>query len=257
MRFSWRDAPLRSHDHWFAKMRGSNPDKPGKNLKPETSAPTLADVWAGPLAVATALSSQPLLDGFVATSASVEAQTSFDDFSGPRNHDLLLIGKAQGGVTVVSVEAKVNEEFGSTISGYRTSASKKDTASNAGKRLDGLLAAIATKPDVDEQDVVDLRYQLYTGAAGVIAAGVDVGAEQVVFLVHELAPDGADAAAHARNANDLRAFMKQVFEVDTPTPQDAPWCVGPLEFVGSERLDPSIRLFIGCVVTDLRSTRFS
>jgi len=254
VRFTWRNSPLPSHDEWFSRIRGSNPEKSGKNFKWGTSAPTLADVWAGPLAVATALNGQPTLEGFVATSASVEAQTSFDEFSGPRNHDLLLIGEAEGGVTVVSVEAKVNEELSGTVRGYRASASKNDASSNAGKRLDGLLAAIATKSDVEEQDVAELRYQLYAGVAGAVAAGVDAGAAQVVFLVHELAPDGAVAAAHAQNADDLQAFMKHVFEVDPP--QDAPWCVGPLDFVGSKRLDPSIRLFIGCVVTNLRSSRF-
>lgn len=254
MRFTWRNSPLPSHDEWFSRIRGSNPEKSGKNFKSGTSAPTLADVWAGPLAVATALNGQPTLEGFVATSASVEAQTSFDDYSGPRNHDLLLVGEAQGGVTVVSVEAKVAEPFADTVAQKRASATNQAAASNAGRRLDRLLTAVAATPDVEEQDVAELRYQLYTGVAGAIAAGVDAGAEQVVFLVHELAPDGADAAAHTRNAGDLRAFVTRVFGVDPP--KDASWCVGPLEFVGSERLDPSIRLFIGCVVTDLRSTRF-
>lgn len=248
MSFFWRTSPLASHEQWFKNIGA-------KNTRPGTSAPTLADVWAGPLAVTEALESVEDLRGFVWQSASVEAQTAFDEHPGGlRNHDLLLTGNAAGGPTVVSIEAKVDERFDKTITAYRDAARRTvaaGKASNAEARLDGLLDAFA--PEADAAALLELRFQLFSGVAGAVAAAADAGAAQAVFLVHELITDQSSDAPRADNAEDLRDFASVVFGLDVPS--SGPWC-RRAEFTGNARLDPKIAFYVGKVTTRLTSDRF-
>lgn len=248
MAFFWRTSPLTSHEQWFKNI-GT------KNTQPGTSAPTLADVWAGPLAVMETLESVEALHDFVWQSASVEAQTAFDEHRGGlRNHDLLLTGNAAGGPTVVSIEAKVDERFGETLAAYRDAAHqtiKAGKASNAEARLDGLLDAFA--PEADAKALHELRFQLFSGVAGAVAAAVDAGAAHAVFLVHELITDQSEGVRRAENAADLRAFASLVFGLDVPA--SGSWC-RRVTFKGNTRLDPKIALYVGKVTTRLTSDRF-
>ena len=109
MRAFWRgEQPLDSHAQWRGKL--------GKNSKQGTSAPTLAAVWGGPVELMGALRHQPEFEGLRLTHVVVEAQSSVDEFSGPRNHDLVARGELPSGESVViCVEAKAGESFGATV----------------------------------------------------------------------------------------------------------------------------------------------
>ncbi len=90
MRAFWRgDKPLHSHAEWRGKL--------GKNSKQGTSAPTLAAVWGGPVELMGALRHQPEFEALRLTHVVVEAQSSVDEFSGPRNHDLVARGELPSG----------------------------------------------------------------------------------------------------------------------------------------------------------------
>ncbi len=207
------------------------------------------------MAVRSVLAHVPGLNDFTVTAASVEAQTSFDgNPRGPRNHDLLLTGSATVGGVVVSVEAKAGEPYAETLGNYLASAT---THEGSGKeaRLRGLVDALAPHLSLDDPMVRGLRWQLFTGLAGAVAAATDSQATHAVFLIHELVTDRNTAGRRAVNDEDLKAFGVLVFERDLPA-GDASWCVGPLAIRGSDRLDPSVKLYLGKAVTDLRPRRF-
>src|SRR3954447_25884550 len=118
MRASWRgEKPLRSHAEWRGKL--------GKNSKQGTSAPTLAAVWGGPVELMGALRHQPEFEGLRLTQVVVEAQSSVDAFSGPRNHDLVARAELPSGESVViCVEAKAGERFGATVKQQTSAAAR-------------------------------------------------------------------------------------------------------------------------------------
>ena len=139
MRAYWRaEQPLDSHEQWRGKL--------GKNSKQGTSAPTLAAVWGGPVELMGALRHQPGFEGLRLTQLVVEAQSSVDEFSGPRNHDLVARGELPSGeCVVICVEAKAGESFGATVKQQTSAAAaraksvadKDGKTSNAPERLGG------------------------------------------------------------------------------------------------------------------------
>src|SRR3954454_5234491 len=162
MRAFWRgDKRLRSHAEWRGKL--------GKNSKQGTSAPTLAAVWGGPVELMGALRHQPAFEGLQITRLVVEAQSSVDEFSGPRNHDLVAWGELPSGERVViCIEAKAGESFGATVKQQTAAAARaKSVAEKAGKtsnaleRLNGLLERFVDYP-TSEPRVQNMRYQLLT-----------------------------------------------------------------------------------------------
>lgn len=255
MRVSWRNdrAQLLSHAEWHARL-----DR--KNRRQGTSAPTLAAVWAGPVDLYGALHQQPALTGLVIDEVLVERQSSVDDFSGPRNHDLVLRGHLPNreGV-VVCVEAKAGEDFGPTVARQAKVAAaakaKADDAarpgklktSNASARLEGLLKRFVRYP-VAEQRVQDLRYQLLTALAGTVSEAKGHGAHHAVLMVHEFLTDQRDdEGIIEEHEQDLGNFCTTVFDVEPPGRQQTPWCVEvPDETRG-------VRLYLARAITDLRA----
>src|SRR4051794_22156244 len=119
-----------------------------KHWKPLRSAYELARAWVdgdGAAAVRRALDANPDLTGFVPESAVAEAQTRFDAYGGPRNHDLLIHGTVDAGSVTVSVEGKADETFGQTVAQYAQAANAKRArgeGTNAPERLASLVPAI-------------------------------------------------------------------------------------------------------------------
>jgi len=119
MEMYWRDRDqVRGCEDWFGKIAS-------KDYAEGRSALSLAQAWCGPIALAGVLSLHPDLGAFNPARGVVEAQTQFDEFTGPRNHDLLLVGDAAGGRTVVSIEAKADEPSAQSIGTYRKDAEAK------------------------------------------------------------------------------------------------------------------------------------
>jgi hypothetical protein len=223
------------------------------------SAMELARAWttgSGAADLAALLDRHPAISGFVPTRAVAEAQTAFDSYrGGRRNHDLLVIGKTAGGSTVVAVEAKADESFGERVRVYRDAAHRRRDAGEttfAPERLTDLVSAVAGRP-IDEQ-LLDLRYQLFSAVAGTVAAAVDHHASQAVFVVHEFATPLTTAVNRRRNAQDLAAFIDEIFPGVPGDRSGDAWLVGPAHLHGSPRLPADLPLYLGKLVTPTDSS---
>jgi hypothetical protein len=251
MRFTWRlKESVVSYEGWCSRIAEKD-DAPGR------SARSLAMAWAGPVCLAGALSHHADLLDLCIETAAVEAQTAFDSFpGGKRNHDLLLTGVTRG-KAIVSIESKADEEFGQTVRQYLAGAQKKldrGETTNARERLEGLVNALIDHRTLADDQVLDLRYQLLSGVAGAVAAAVEHGAANAVFLVHEFVTDETAVALRQRNASDLHSFGLTVFDLEFPATAEVPWCVGPLRFAGNgERLSSNVKLYVAKATTDWRT----
>ena len=251
MRAFWRrDKALHSHAQWRSKL--------GKNSKQGTSAPTLAAVWAGPVELMGALRDQPEFEGLRLTHIAVEAQSAVDEFSGPRNHDLVAHGELPNGERVViCVEAKAGESFGATVeqqtaaaSRAKATAEKDNKTSNAPERLKGLLERFVGYPPADRR-VQDLRYQLLTALAGTLSEAEERGAQHAVLMVHEFLTDERPNDGVIREHDrDLHNFVTTVFVVEPPAAQQAPWCVN----VSGMTWGGNRKLYVARAITDLRTS---
>jgi hypothetical protein len=234
----------------------------GKHAKPASkthwkkgrSAMELARAWTGdhgPEALKILLDQVTGTTGFEAKLGVAEAQTRFDDHRGPRNHDLLLIGEAAGGKTVVSIEGKVDESFGQPLGGYRSAARRRigrNEPTKALERLQGLTQAIAGWEAGAAPQRLELRYQLFSAVAGAVAAAVDEEADQAVLCIHELKTKAIDEEKRKQNDADLRRFVAMTFD-EIPI-GDESWIVGPLNLHGgTDRIPQRIALYVAKLST--------
>lgn len=235
----------------------------GKHAKPAStthwkkgrSAMELARSWTGehgPEALQTLMGRLTGTADFEVKKGVAEAQTRFDDFRGPRNHDLLLVGQAAGGKTVVSIEGKVDEDFGQTLEQYRGAARKRIAQkqnTDALDRLQGLSKALAGWDAGADPKRMQLHFQLFAAVAGATAAAVDEQADQAVLIVHELRTKQIKEKQRRENDKALRDFIYVVFD-DIVTGDEESWITGPLKLHGgSERIPKSMPLYIGKLST--------
>ena len=173
-----------------------------KHWKDGRSAQELAKAWvdgSGPVDLARLLDRQPATAGLEITSAIAEAQVGFDAFpGGKRNHDLLVRGRSTDGGVVIGLEAKADEPFGETVAEFQAAAlarRESGESTNAPERLVGLAQDIAGVSPELVPSLGALRYQLFSGIAGTLAA-VE-GDASAAFVVHEFR-DRTDDRREAR-----------------------------------------------------------
>jgi hypothetical protein len=198
----------------------------------------------------------PELSSFTAERGVPEMKSSFDAYRGPRTHDLLVIGDAAGGRTVLTVEGKVNEPFGQTLDQYRAAAKRlleQNPDTNAPARLDELVWALAGwKLSVDQavDHRMKLRYQLFTAVAGTVAAGTKEDAAAAVFCVHELETPRSDPRARATNASDLECFIRLLYPHAARCVGPNGWITGPLRVANpTRRLSADVTLYVAKLTT--------
>ncbi|MEA2445588.1 MAG: hypothetical protein QOJ12_2880 [Thermoleophilales bacterium] len=190
---------------------------------------------------------EPHTAGLVIEQAVAEAQVPFDAYpGGKRNHDLLIRGRVAGGAIVIGLEAKADETFGETVKAYdaRAAASlKAEKSTNAQSRLAGLMDDIAGVTLAEVPAFGDLRYQLFSGVAGTLAATSDD--EIAAFVVHEFATSLTTVKRRQANKQALAEFVGDVTGIAVPS--DDWWLVGPFH-VPAERWS-KIPLWIGHLTT--------
>ena len=189
-----------------------------------------------------------------------ERRTRLDDFGPGRQHDLVAYGMADDRRVVVSVEAKADESFGSTIGAQLDRARRaKQRALSAGRRpsrvedrIDGLIRLVFGRPlDVD---LHALRYQLLHGVAGaVLECGTSDG-DIAAFVVHEFVSARTVPAMIERNERDLASFVCAL-NGGTPLELVSGKLVGPFHLGGAEDRLRQVPLWIGKVTSQVPGSR--
>jgi hypothetical protein len=239
-------ARIRSVEEWgeLAKPASLRHWKDGRSAK------ELAKAWIsgdGQAKLLRLLDTREETSGLSIESAVAEARVSFDDYpGGKRNHDLLIRGQSAGGSLVVGLEAKGDETFGETIAQYDRRARALRNAgqrTNAPERLSGLLDEIGAMSLERVPSLGVLRYQLFSGVAGTLAAaGTD---EMAAFIVHEFATPLTTVKKREANKKALGEFVGDV--TGAIAPDDDWWLLGPF-YVPSDRWS-HVPLFIGHLTT--------
>jgi hypothetical protein len=247
MQSFWKTAekPLMSHAAWCKRVSQ-------KNRRAGTSAPTLAAVWAGPVETFGALRGQPVFDGLALERIVVERESSFDDHSGPRNHDLVLYGRlANDERVVVCIEAKAGESLGETVEQYRKAGEAKRQAQQstaAPERLNSLLQRYLPNVDHSSKNVGLLRYQLLSALAGTQAEAEASDARHAVLMLHTFLTDERPKEQSVKQFEDLKRFCQEVFDCEPRGTDQVPWCVEVRSPAGM-----SAKLYLAWAITDLRT----
>jgi Domain of unknown function (DUF6946) len=226
-----------------------------------------------PAELAELLNSRGPTCGFQPHVAIPELVTRLDDLGGEhRNHDLIAVGEAEGGVTLLAIEAKADESYGNnTVESYlalcarradeysakveaaRTTGGPMPRRSNARARIEQLCTAVFS-PAPDGQEVAEralpVRYQLLTAVAGALIEARNRDCRQAVAVVHEFLshpdPDkeleGTDDRKVARNR---AAWNTLVEALVGEAEQDPPGLTTPVRVPGGGRVPPDVPLMLG------------
>jgi hypothetical protein len=222
-----RERPIRSVKDWgeLAKPASAIHWQDGRSAK------ELARAWidgSGPAALAKLLAGDSRTADLRIKKATAEAQTAFDSLpGGRRNHDLLIEADAAGGPTVIGLEGKADESFGQTLDAFARAATTKaerGEATNARRRLDGLIEDLAATTLEATPELGELRYQLFSGVAGTLAAARP--GDQAAFVVHEFKTQKTTKRRRDANAKAIALFVEQVLGGAGPAAGEW-WLVGP------------------------------
>lgn len=235
----------------------------------------LAQLWCAdgrptiPHAVTDALERNQLTAGFTGWDVDAEYVTALDGFRGEgRNHDLVIVGEAQGVPTLVAVEAKAAESFGDPVTKTINSALKRSAKSKVPARIAALSRAVLGEPGVTWESgptgpssisasnvvvdprIEDLGYQLFTAAVGTVIEADRRHCRCAVMLVHRFVephPTPAQQQAYQHGLADLNAFQALL----TPLPRalSAPSCSGPFSLHPSATIPKGIDLFLAMCET--------
>lgn len=183
--------------------------------------------------------------------AEPEARVTFDCYGGePANLDLIVHARDRIGSLLIAVEAKADESFGRTLAGTYSAAAKRKAKNPRSKGLDRIehLAKVILGVPREELTRVDmLRYQLLTATAAGVAKAQHRSICRVVLLVHEFVTKRTSDRKHARNAEDLDAFIRHISGRSVAKVRADSLC-GPLELP----IGGGIQFYVGKAVRDLR-----
>ena len=216
------DGPvIQSLDDWSKLAPPMQKEKHWKNFR---SAKELAQAWlrdgvpSMPIEYVELLRSHKDTTGFKPTVGIAEAEIKIDEFGGPRNSDMVIIGNVREMQILLAVEAKADEEFAKPIADEL----KGLTApSNKPDRVRRLAAGVLNR-SVDSH-VESLRYQLLHALAATAIEAKKHQAKLGILLIHEFISLTLDFEKVTRNSNDLKAFIQTV-----PGWQDADLSTGKL-----------------------------
>ena len=243
---------------WFA---GAPPKGGERQWKHRHSAKELALAWCRgnrvqmPGAVGQLLGSNKHTAGFVPMDVLPEHVTPLDDFRGEtRNHDLIAVGPAASGHTLLAVEAKVTEPLGPRLDEQLAAAATKPT-SKVPDRLALLCTALFGEPFdptrlIDDAEVRRLRYQLLTASCGAVIEAGRRGCDQAILLIHrfaELSVDGTFAIDPADTLDtDFERFLRAL---DWQVPTGEATLAGPFILHPSWHVPQNPRLFLATITT--------
>ena len=112
----------------------------------------------------------------------------------------------------MAVEAKADEPFGDTIEKTLSKANKrleKASGSKGVERVKNLAAQFGLS--LEQQEVLNLRYQLFTLTAAALAEAERRAAQRAIVIIHEYVTSLTSCEKRAQNASDLDCFLEMVF----------------------------------------------
>lgn len=181
--------------------------------------------------------------GFIAEKVIPECETKLDGFNGSgRKHDLILTGKASEKLTLVSIEAKVDESFGEIISNYLVKSYSANTRTKVPERIKQLGLSV-----FGDKEFGHIRYQLLHAVAGTLIETYKNNCTQAVFVVHEFVPFGIHSKKSKQNNEDLQMFV----ELLTGTTLTEGKLIGPIKIIGGFNVPSDIPLYIGKVESSI------
>ena len=178
---------------------------------------------------------------------SPESVSKFDSYGGNgRNHDLLLLAKDKDSKkAVISIESKVDESFGDTLSQRIVAAGKKKIEKPTSKALDRISELRIALFGEENENQLDLRYQLLTAVAGTIAEAKAQNAKSAYFLIQTFVSDELNVIKHNQNQADLNNFLS-VFTKGKDATIENKEVLGPFRIeTNNEYLSNDIDLWIG------------
>lgn len=138
--------------------------------------------------------------------------------NGPRNHDLLMIGKT----CVIGVEAKVSEGFGNNT--VQQEWQKAKTANKHEKRIPGLIRFLSNNAFSDytttPDSIKELQYQLLTATVGTVLEAKRQKKKEAIVLVLVFTGNVDKEDNYEENCkNNEKAYdaFKKEFFVNNPT----------------------------------------
>jgi ribosomal protein L30 len=251
MKITKNGREIRSVDDWF---RFAPPKKGKEQWVDGRSAKELAKAWFPPAGVISApeefldlVNSSDVLGGVSLCEGEPEVAVRFDPFKGEtRNWDLLVRAICHIGRIEISIEAKADEKFSTSVR-KRFDKSKRHK-SNVPERIRRLAWAVLGR---QVEDVRDLRYQLLYGTAAALSAAKQRGARGALFVVHEFVTACTNDDKHKTNTDDLNKFVGVLNgTLSTNVPPGV--LLGPFRVPDNEDIPGDVDLFIGKAV---RSTR--
>lgn len=195
----WRDwtRPRKKDGHWRAGR----------------SAMELARAWFTspfpviPPEIATLLQTNPLTESLVLRMGWPERKTALP-FSGEgRNHDLVMLGEANGKSILLAVEGKVDESMGPPIGRYWRK-SKDTSDSRAWRRIDALLESVfGSTASAADKPWNSLPYQMLTATVGTAIEASRSNCELGVLCVHEFVTESAKQRLLDHNETEFKSFL--------------------------------------------------
>lgn len=250
------DRDIRSVEDWFRLA----PPKRSSQWKDGRSAKELAHYWLKetvgnrfPPAVEALLLQSHDFSSVLRWSAEPEAQSRFDDFGGePRNCDLLVDAEDRRGKYIIAIEAKADESFDRYLPDILANALERrlrNPSSSGIERILQLTSHILGEGPKGAPQVNQIRYQLLTATAGLLAEARRKQSDRAVLCIQEFFTDATQDALHRRNSEDLSNFVRRLSR-GACGPIGANSIVGPVPLA---RAEPGIQLYVAKQVINLRS----
>jgi hypothetical protein len=241
----------------YAKPKGENQWVDGRSAKEVAKAWLSGGVGGLPPEVANVLKTHPRFGDVLKWEGEPEAKLRFDNFRGePRNSDLVIHATDHFGKYLIAVEAKADETYGMTVSKTLKAAKlrrEKNENSKGVTRIEDLSQSFFGVGAEEDNNILELRYQLLTACAGAICEARRFKYTRVLMLVHEFVTDKTKDENHASNTRDLQAFLDRLNTSSPSTPKfTCDTIYGPIIGDNSTILTNEVELFVGKVTRNIR-----
>lgn len=134
-----------------------------------------------------------------------ERLSRFDEYGGPRHHDLACCAELNGKRIVLCFEAKVNESLDKKLENYRYKGSENQLS-----RCDGLCDVFFGSKY--EEKYKNVYFQILSSIAGTIAFAAENNVEDAYFVLFQIIPNANSNTSNAKqeHINALNEFIKHV-----------------------------------------------